>query len=383
MNYYGDYIWERLNIEISNVEEISAEKQSGFKVTETGNGTSSGPGVYNYPSKLNATYANSGDSSFFNEQRHNITGGEVNSYGTLNSKGEYVYTEAEFRTVTINGVPHTTWVNKTIVRDANGKILRTSYSNDNTGQSFSGTDNIKFTQQPIGNSFNEQQHNLSSSNTNSYGTVNSNGEYVYTEAKLRTVWTNGVPHTTWENKTIVKDGQGNIIRTSYSNDNAGGTQQNIGTSGGNLVDQGSSTAWQTNQEQARAEQQRRILEQTRQREDYERRKQEEAWRAEQERRRHEEALRNQQISYGGQVFRTEEERRRYLEERRRHEESQQQGGVQESKYIKEYAYQVGGGTREGISEYDLFIIALSINNLTIIIALEFFLHTFKNIFNLL
>lgn len=393
MGYHGDSIWDRLRIDTSSVEKTSVqEKWSGSKTVEVGNGVSSGIGVINEEEMVGKEESSSGDSSSFFERRHNVSEG-VDSYGTINENGEYVSIEARSRTVIINGVPHTTWQNITTVRDANGKVLRTSLSNDNTDQYFTTTNNTNSVHGSfgIGGNQNHQNSGGNFASINPYGILNENGEYVTIEARSHTVTINGVPHTTWENITTVRDANGKVIRTSSSNDNTNhySTTTHQG-GGGNFVGQGNSgVTWQiTNQEErARAEQQRRRLEQERQRQEeirlrqeYERKKQEE----ELEKRRQEESWRRQQgVGYGqagntyeessrrqgqlsgGRNFNTEDENRRFYEERRRQEEaSREQGGVQESKYYKKHAYQVGGGSREGIPEvYNLFFLTLYINNL--------------------
>ncbi|XP_023310590.1 integrin alpha-PS2 isoform X3 [Anoplophora glabripennis] len=349
VNYHVDSIWDRLRIDTSSVEDtIVAGKLAGSETIEKGAGTSSGPGVVNRNNTDEKFEGNTSINSSSVTEHHNASS-NINSFGTVNANGEFVHTEARSYTVWRNGEPHTTWQNVTTIRDANGKILKT----------FTNPSSVT------------ESHNNASSNVNSFGTMNANGEFVHTEARSYTVWRNGEPHTTWENVTTIRDAKGKILKTLHSNDNTGQssggsfTQGSFGTTGDrHSVDRGSSgIAWQTTsqEEQARAEQQRRILEQERlsreqkRREEYERKKQEEAWQVRQleERRLQEEARRKQQSGYGqggitynednhrqaagwdrsstGQVFETEEERRRfYEEERRRQEASRRQGGVQES-----------------------------------------------------
>ncbi|KAG5889379.1 hypothetical protein JTB14_005079 [Gonioctena quinquepunctata] len=44
--------------------------------------------------------------------------------------------------------------------------------------------------------------------------------YKYKEAEYFTTYVDGVPHTRWENKTTVRDANGNIIKTYYFNDDS-------------------------------------------------------------------------------------------------------------------------------------------------------------------
>ncbi|KAJ8912906.1 hypothetical protein NQ315_017236 [Exocentrus adspersus] len=133
VDYHATSIWDRLKIDTSSVDKITSEKLSGVKATEIGSGVSSGVGVFNKEESLEKDVKTTGDSSSVFERRHN-TSDNFNSYGTINANGEYVHTKSKSRTSWVDGVPHTTWENVTVVRDANGKILRTFYSNDNTAQ---------------------------------------------------------------------------------------------------------------------------------------------------------------------------------------------------------------------------------------------------------
>lgn len=376
MGYHGDSIWDRLRIDTSSVEKTSIkEKLSGSRTTEVGKGVSSGVGVINKEETVGKEESSSGDSSSFFERRYESIG-NVNSFGTINENGEYVTIEARSRTVTVNGVPHTTWQNVTTIRDANGKILRT-YSNDDSDQ-FSATKNVSSVHGSFGAGSNTAYQSGGGNvvKINPYGTLNENGEYVTIEARSRTVTINGVPHTTWHNVTTFRDANGKVIRT-FSNDD---TDQESG--GANFVDQGNfDTTWQTinHDERTLSEEQRRRLEeqqrqeQIRLRQEYERKQREELERRRQEearRRQHgldygqggtayEEGTHRQNVGWsqssGGRDSRIEDEDRRVYEGT---------SGVQESKYYKEHAYQVGGGSREGIQEvYNLLFLVLYINNL--------------------
>ncbi|VEN53155.1 unnamed protein product, partial [Callosobruchus maculatus] len=64
----------------------------------------------------------------------------------------------------------------------------------------------------------EVRHNQTSSFTSS-GRMNPRGEIETTESRLITSYVNGVPVSKWQNRTIVKDAHGNILRTFFNYDN--------------------------------------------------------------------------------------------------------------------------------------------------------------------
>nr|CAH7714873.1 unnamed protein product [Callosobruchus chinensis] len=64
----------------------------------------------------------------------------------------------------------------------------------------------------------EVRHNQTSSFTSS-GRMNPRGEIETTESRLITSYVNGVPVSRWQNRTIVKDAHGNILRTFFNYDN--------------------------------------------------------------------------------------------------------------------------------------------------------------------
>ncbi|CAH1154080.1 unnamed protein product [Phaedon cochleariae] len=298
LDYHRASIWERLKIDTSSIGVTASELKNQGKTTETGGGISSGVGVVNEKTNIDKEISSGGDSSSVFERRHNET--NLQTWGTLNPDGEYEYKEAKYFTAMVNGIPVTRWENKTTIRDSKGNILRTFYYNDNT---------------------NEQVSNVGSKT----GLTLAAGEYEHKESKYYTRWVDGKQVTTWENKTIVTDANGNILRSYYWNDETGEIIP-IPTSGGtygrgsgsfNYEEENLSRVTtkphfdvtERTQEELRAQEQLRILE--------ERRKMEEQDR--QERKRLDEYRRAEELRRQEQR-KAEEERIRILEEQRRVEE---------------------------------------------------------------
>ncbi|XP_057656467.1 integrin alpha-PS2 isoform X1 [Diorhabda carinulata] len=199
-------LWERYHIDISAfVVGNSAQKITGEKppenTIEIGPGITSGIGVVNKGTNLDVNQT-TGDASSIWEQRHNETDTsttDFRTWGTLNPNGEYELTVSKAFTRYINGQPVKTWENTTTIRDRQGHVLRTLYFNDYTNDQYGNNmDSLSY-------KFDLKQ-----------------GEFEHRQANYHITYDeNGNAHTTWQNKTIITDSNGNILRSYYWDENTG------------------------------------------------------------------------------------------------------------------------------------------------------------------
>ncbi|CAH1104262.1 unnamed protein product [Psylliodes chrysocephalus] len=320
---YNNTIWERLKIDVSafnggtasahkkdkneGVIETDHEFNSGGtsgEAIETNSGIDSGIGVVNKnQDKLDKEIKQSGgDSSSVIQDRHNETSEHMRSWGTLNPHGEYEYTVSKYFITYENGEPVTKWENTTTIRDAQGNILRTLYYNDNTGS-----------------------HSGSQLDSLNYKIGLKQGEYEHKTAKWFTTYVNGEAITRWENKTVVTDLNGNVLRSYVWDDYTGEYRLETGTSGSNI--NAIQEELRRKQQQERIEEERRqeLFRQERIRQAEEAKRLEERKKIEEQNRRTLEERRQEEVRRRQEAIRKEEEKKREeerirLEERKRAEE---------------------------------------------------------------